>query len=228
MPGYFVTAAGTNIGKTFLTAGLVRLLRARGENASAIKPVASGFAMETAALSDPGVLLAAMGEAATPERLMRISPWRFKAALSPDMAARHEGREIAFHELVAFCRMRLAEAQGPMFIEGVGGVMVPLDARHTVIDWMAALDLPVVLVGGSYLGAISHTLTALDALVRAGFRVAVLVVNESREVPLHETISTLARFSGGVEIAPLRRAGCSNEAEPDFDCIWQALNRGNS
>ena len=44
-----------------------------------------------------------------------------------------------------------------LLIEGIGGIMVPLDARHTVLDWMNALDLPLLLVAGSYLGSLSHT-----------------------------------------------------------------------
>ena len=51
-----------------------------------------------------------------------------------------------------------------LFIEGVGGIMVPLDGARTVLDWMAALEIPLLLVVGGYLGTISHTLTALDVL----------------------------------------------------------------
>ena len=55
-----------------------------------------------------------------------------------------------------FCREGIAAHDGTLFIEGVGGVMVPLDGRHTVLDWMRALGLPLILVTGSYLGTISQ------------------------------------------------------------------------
>src|SRR5271168_1970607 len=132
MSAFFVTATGTDIGKTYVTAGLLRHLRREG--ASAIKPVASGFTAESAAVSDPVQLLEAMGEAVTAEALARMSPWRFAEALSPDMAAAREGRAIDFEALVEFCGARVSGAQGPFFVEGVGGMMVPLDVRHTVRD----------------------------------------------------------------------------------------------
>ena len=66
-----------------------------------------------------------------------------------------------------------------MLIEGVGGIMVPLDERHTVLDWMSALRLPVLLVAGSYLGTISHTLTALHVLAQRNLDIAAVVVSES-------------------------------------------------
>src|SRR5271155_98716 len=205
MSAFFITATGTDIGKTYVTAGLLRHLRSEG--ASTIKPVASGFTAETAATSDPVQLLEAMGEAITAETLTRISPWRFAEPLSPDMAAAREGRVIDFDALVEFCRAGVFAAKGPFFIEGVGGVMVPLDARHTVRDWLAALGLPVVLVAGPYLGTISHTLTALDVLARTRLRVAALVVNETAEsaVPLEETMATLGRFAGAIPIVALHR-----------------------
>lgn len=227
MTAFFVTATGTDIGKTFVTAGLLRLLRDAGRNAVAIKPVASGYDSARAPSSDPGILLAAMGEAASPAAAERISPWRFAAPLSPDMAAARENRTIDFDALIAFCRARLAETQGPLFVEGVGGVMVPLDNRHTVLDWMAALDLPLILVTGSYLGTISHTLTALDAIGRRDLKTAAIVVNESGDgaVPLGDTLATLARFSGAIPIIALRRSTNWLETRADLAPLLRLLDR---
>jgi dethiobiotin synthetase len=222
MAGFFVTATGTDIGKTYVTAGLVRHLRNRGEAVSALKPVVSGFSRETVATSDPAVLLEALGEAVTDKSIAAISPWRFAAPLSPDMAAAREGRAVEFDALVDFCRTHLESETGTEFIEGVGGVLVPLDARHTVRDWMAALDLPVIVVAGSYLGTISHTLTALEAIARSGLKTAALVINESADstVPLAETIATLTRFMPGIPIVALPRG-----AGPKSDAAFVELRR---
>jgi dethiobiotin synthetase len=228
MSAFFVTATGTDIGKTFVTAGLIRLLRENGRSVSALKPVASGFALADAAASDPGMLLDALGEPVSLEALDRIAPWRFAAALSPDMAAAREGRTVDFDALVEFCRGAIARGPGPLFIEGVGGVMVPLDARHTVLDWMAALELPLVLVAGSYLGTISHTLTALEVVVRKGLRPAALVVNDSGDdaVPITETVAVLARFAGAVPIVALPRAKNGSDIQSDFATLWRVLEAG--
>jgi dethiobiotin synthetase len=83
-----------------------------------------------------------------------------------------------------------------LLIEGVGGVMVPLDDRHTVLDWIAALEAPALLVVGSYLGAISHALTAEGAIRGRGLAVAGVVIDESADspVPLDDTAQTMKRF----------------------------------
>jgi dethiobiotin synthetase len=225
MNAFFISATGTGIGKTFVATGLIRLLRENGHAVSALKPVVSGFDMAEAAGSDPGVILDALGEAPTPDALDRISPWRFAAPLSPDMAAVREGRSIHFESLAAFCRAGIVGAPGVIFVEGVGGVMVPLDDRHTVLDWMAALDLPLILVAGSYLGTISHTLTALEAAARRGLKLAAFVVNETGDgaVPLDETIATIARFAGTIPIVALRRGKNWADVRGDFAVLWRVL-----
>ena len=73
----------------------------------------------------------------------------------------------------------MLSAPGVIFIEGVGGIMVPLDQTHTVLDWMSALRVPVLVVAGSYLGTISHTLTALHVLAQRNLDIAGVVVSES-------------------------------------------------
>ncbi len=196
MTAYFVTATGTDVGKTFVTAGLITVLKTRGRTVSALKPLVSGYSDETKAESDSGRLLTALGEATTTENIARISPWRFAVPLSPDMAAARERRTIDLAALTAFSTRAVEEHTGTLFIEGVGGVMVPLTDTGTTLDWMAELNLPALLVTGSYLGSLSHTLTALDALKHRGLKVAALVVNETEgsTVPLAETAATLARY----------------------------------
>jgi dethiobiotin synthetase len=225
MNSYFVTATGTDIGKTFVTAGLIRHLRALGQPVCALKPVVSGFDMDNAAASDPGILLDAMGEAITRPALNRIAPWRFAAPLSPDMAAAREGKQIDFEVLVEFCHDAIGPGPGALFIEGVGGVMVPLDGRHTTIDWMAALGLPVIVVTGSYLGSISHSLTALDCLARRGIIVRGLAIDETGDgaVPIEDTVAALRRFAPGVAIATIPRVEHLSDARQNFAALWDAI-----
>jgi len=191
MPAYFVTGTGTGIGKTYVTAGI---LRAGG--GQAVKPVMSGYDPAALADSDAGILLAAMGKPVTAPNVAAISPWRFAAPLSPDMAAAREGRQIDLAAVIAFCEAAKAAASGSLLIEGVGGAMVPLNARKTVRDWIIGVHLPVILVAGTYLGTISHTLTTAKALTVAGIRIAAIVLSESVDSPVtpEETAATIGRF----------------------------------
>jgi dethiobiotin synthetase len=219
MPACFVTGTGTDIGKSFVTAALLRRVPA----ATALKPVASGFDPAAAAISDPGILLAAMRRPITDAALDDVAPWRFAAPLSPDMAAAREGTAIDFTALVAFCRTRIAAAPDLLLIEGIGGLMVPLDATHTVLDWMAALDIPILLVAGSYLGTISHSLSAAAVLKTYGLRIASLVVNETEgsAVPLDETAATIQRFVAPVPVIAVPRGASSDH--PAFAAIEERL-----
>ncbi|KQQ31266.1 ATP-dependent dethiobiotin synthetase BioD [Methylobacterium sp. Leaf123] len=189
LPALFVVGAGTEIGKTYTTAALVRRLRGQGRRVRALKPLASGVPPldhPDFAESDTGRLLAAQGLAVTAETVAACSPWRFAAPLAPDLAAAREGRSLALPELVAWCAARLAEAGDAetVVIEGVGGLMSPITEDATGLDWLTSQDIPALLVSGSYLGAISHALTAVETLRAHGIPLVGIVVSESEGAPV--------------------------------------------
>ncbi|MDB5455547.1 MAG: bioD [Caulobacter sp.] len=192
MAALFVTGAGTDIGKTHVACALITALRARGMAVDAFKPVLSGFDPNDLASSDAGRLAAALGR---PEAWAAIAPRRFRAPLSPPTAAALEGETLALDDLVADGRARMGAADGLLLIEGAGGVMSPLTETATNLDLMAALRAPVLLVVGSYLGALSHALTALVALRARGLTVAAVVMSESQNAPdLDQTGASLKAF----------------------------------
>jgi dethiobiotin synthetase len=221
MSAVFVTATGTDIGKTFVTAALIRQARGQGHAVHAIKPVVTGFDQSDWSNSDPAVLLAALARPITLHEVDGISPWRFKAPLSPDMAGRREGRAIAFAQLIEFCRDALRRHPGLVLIEGIGGIMVPLDEHRTVLDWMSVLRIPVLLVTGTYVGTISHTLTALEVLARRNLDIAAVVVNQSEQstASLEETVATFKRFADCIEVIGVARLAAGNFEHPAWTRI---------
>ena len=225
MSAYFITATGTDIGKTFMARGLIRALLARGRKVAALKPVVSGFEPAEAAGSDSGLLLSALGRPVTLDAIAEISPWRFAAPLAADMAAAREGRTLDTRELIRFCHGAIAANPDVLLVEGAGGVMSPVSADYIVLEWMAALGLPVILVAGSYLGTISHTLTALDVLARRNLAVATLVISQTPSSPvrLDETRDTIARFAPQLDVVALPRLAPSVLEHPAFDRIAERL-----
>ena len=225
MSAYFVTSTGTDIGKTFVTAGLIRQLRSEGRPVAALKPLVSGYDSSVVETSDPAVLLRALGRPVSADEIAAIAPFRFRAPLSPDIAAAREGRSVDFEALLAFSRDAVAAHDGTLFIEGVGGIMVPLDGERTVLDWMAALGQPVILVVGGYLGTISHTLTAIDVLAKRALRIAAIVISEKDNdtVPLDDTVASIARFSAGAEVIGLPRLPAGLTQHPAFARIAALL-----
>jgi dethiobiotin synthetase len=193
---FFVTSSGTGVGKTFVAAALGYQLRRSGFDVRLLKPLITGFDPKRFRNSDSAILLRSFGREPDLAAIAEISPFRFRAALAPNMAAARERTRVDFSQLLAFCRTSLAHARKHkqmLLIEGVGGVMAPITDAETNIDWIAALALPVLLVEGSYLGSLSHSLTAIEVLrtSNARLRGAILVESLASPVPLKETAAFL-------------------------------------
>jgi dethiobiotin synthetase len=207
----FVTGAGTEIGKTYVTCALARQLRAAGRAVRAFKPVATGMVLPPDPAfhhSDTVQLLAAQGLPCDETTIDTCTPWRFAAPLSPDMAAAAEHRRLELAEISSWARGAIQQlaADTTVLIEGIGGVMSPIACDALNIDLIAALACPAILVGGSYLGAINHTLTALAALRSRAIDVRCLIVNETIDSPVDfdGTLASLARFAMDVALIRLR------------------------
>ena len=192
---FFITSSGTNIGKTLVTTSLCWQLRQQGKTVTALKPVISGYNPEDQQ-SDTALLLKSCGLTPTPALMETISPWRYAAPLAPAMASAKEGNPVDLDALVAFCHGQAALMPDVLLVEGIGGIMTPLNDRHTVLDWMVALGWPVIVVTGSYLGSISHTLSTLEVLKTRALAVQAVVISESEDnpVPLDDTALLLKKF----------------------------------
>jgi dethiobiotin synthetase len=141
------------------------------------------------------------------------------------MAAQREARSIDFEAVVEFCRGAVKSRRDHLLIEGIGGIMVPFDPSRTVLDLITALRLPLLLVAGSYVGTISHTLTALQVLARRNVEVAAVVVSESTgsAATLDETVATLARFSDSIEVIGIPRLAEGTATHPAIARVAASL-----
>lgn len=155
----------------------------------------SGFDSQKPEESDSGILLKAQGIEIVQENIERISPWRFKEAISPDMASDNEKKPIDFFDLLEFCKKDIPSVNYTL-IEGIGGIMTPLTHNKTVFNWIAELGYDTILVTGSYLGTLSHTLTAYEALAARQIKTHSVIISESEQspVPLERMLLTLRNF----------------------------------
>lgn len=184
-PGVFVTGTDTGVGKTVVAACLVRAW-----HAAYWKPVQTGLATEDG------------DDTATVVRLAGLPPARghrpvhaLQAPLSPHAAAAHEGVRIALDDF------HLPAGPQPLVVEGAGGVLVPLnDDGDLMIDLIARLGLPVVLVARTTLGTINHTLLSLAALRARGIAVAGVILNGP---PNPGNRDAIARFGAARVLAEL-------------------------
>lgn len=169
---YFVTAIGTDSGKTLASAILCEALQA-----DYWKPVQSGTPRDTDTVKH---LISNARTIFHPEQYLLQTP------VSPHAAALIEKKEIA---LDAFT---LPETQNTLVIEGAGGCLVPLNDSDLMIDLMAKLQAEIILVSNHYLGSINHTLLTIEALERRRLPVKGIVFNgvtnhETERIILHRT-----------------------------------------
>lgn len=193
---FFITATGTDIGKTYITCALIHQLRQQNKTVHAVKPVMSGFSEENIDMSDAGHIALSLGKNCDMAQIEAISPYRYKAPLSVHDAAEYEGKSHPYDAMVAWCRHQCLHPADVVLIEGVGGVAVPLNWQHHGVDWMQALEIPVILVTGNYLGTLSHTITAVQMLVAHGITLQAIIVNEAAHSTINpvDTLRTLRHY----------------------------------
>jgi dethiobiotin synthetase len=186
--GIFIAGTDTGIGKTRVATALLRALAATGARAVGMKPVAAGLGAE--GVNADVVALAAAGNVDAP-RADR-NPYAFAPAVAPHLAAA-QARTTIDLAVIAAAYTRLAARADAIVVEGAGGVLVPLDGRHDMLDIPATLGLPVLLVVGVRLGCLNHALLAALAIRARGVRLAGWVANQidpAMDLPA-ENIATL-------------------------------------
>jgi dethiobiotin synthetase len=178
IPGLFVTGTDTEVGKTVVAGAIADWFRRRGARVAVLKPAATGCVRRREGLvSEDAEFLAACADARFPLDL--ICPQRYVEPLAPAVAAERAKQPLDWEAIARSIRLMAAEAD-VMIVEGVGGVMVPMDDRHSVLDMAGWLKLPAVVVARPNLGTINHTLLTVNALRSAGVAVAGVVVNRYR------------------------------------------------
>lgn len=158
----FVTGTDTEIGKTVVSCGLVAALQQQGLSVAAMKPVASGCELTPDGLRNADAL-ALMNQADCQAPYEQINPYAFEPAIAPHIAAQQAGVEIDLALIEERCR-QLATRADVVVVEGVGGWLVPLNARDSVADLAVRLEASVVLVVGLRLGCINQALLTAESI----------------------------------------------------------------
>ncbi len=180
-PALFITATDTGVGKTAVTCGIARLLAERGTRVGVCKPVATGGTKRRGRwISDDA--LALRRHANVPLDLADVQPIGYELPLAPAAAVARGGRPVSMRRIDAAIR-RIANRCDVLLIEGIGGMMVPISPRRTVLDLAARIDAPLVVVTRAGLGTLNHTALTCGAIAGAGLRLAGLVVNATRPDP---------------------------------------------
>lgn len=184
---YFITGIGTNVGKTIASAIVTEALQAHYW-----KPVQAGDLHQT----DTHTVQALVSNT---QSVFYPEAYRLNTPASPHAAAKIDGIQIKLSDF------KLPETQYNLVIEGAGGLMVPLNDTHLVIDLIAQLNVEVILVSQNYLGSINHTLLSIELLKARNIPVKGIIFNGE---PVPETENFILNHSG---LPCLLRIGHENE-----------------
>lgn len=185
--GFFVTGTDTDVGKTWVTVGLMAALRRHGLRVAGMKPVASGCEGSEGALRNEDALLL-QAQCSRPPPYAWVNPCAYADPIAPSIAAARQGQRVRLESIrkayAALCRQ--AEI---VIVEGVGGWLVPLDdtpgEEWGVPELAHALGLAVVLVVGLRLGCLNHALLSAASIRASGRELAGWIAN--RREPHYET-----------------------------------------
>jgi dethiobiotin synthetase len=186
----FVTGTDTDVGKTVVTGGVVRALRARGLAIGVVKPVQSG-AVATDADGDAARLkrLAGVGDT-----LGEIAPFALVEPVAPLVAARSEGIELGLDAVLERVRAVGARYDG-ILVEGAGGLLVPVGEDWTIADLAVALGFPVLVVARARLGTVNHTALTVAVLRDLGLDVVGVVLNGPTDASSAENRALIEQFA---------------------------------
>ena len=185
-----VTGTDTGVGKTWVSAALIRALVLSGIRAVGIKPIESGC---DGTQMEDGVLLAEAGSQLQPSRALL----RLKAPIAPPLAADREGVVIDWADILAQVKAHQERAEVAL-VEGAGGLLSPLSWQHNSLDLATQLNAEVLLVAADKLGSINHTLLSLRVLKQAGINVVGVVFSapEQADASTGSNAQSLTKTTG--------------------------------
>lgn len=177
--GFFITGTDTDVGKTHVSASLLRALLDAKQNALAIKPVQTGCLQSSDGLLAEDVQqYARFSEPFFPHGYPDTCCHKFIPACSPHLAAQQAGLTITAKSLAHSVREMGCE-HDILLVEGAGGALVPLNTTESMLDLMRILDFPVIIVADNKLGMINHTLMTIHTLRNNGLQIAGIVMNHT-------------------------------------------------
>lgn len=194
----FVTGTDTGVGKTTVSAGIAASLSQRGWRVGVYKPAETGCAPDASGGRSAADAVRLQFFSACSADLDTICPYALREPLAPLVAAEREAVRIDPGRLAA-CYDAIARGHDITLIEGAGGLLVPLTPSVTFADFAKRLDVPVLVVVGSRLGAINHAMLTVRYAESIGLRVLGYVVNffqADSDQAAQSNVDVLARLLG--------------------------------
>jgi len=216
--GIFITATGTDIGKTYVAALLVKKLRELGMNAGYYKAALSGAA--SLEESDAGYVNRTASIGQDPDTLIS---YLYKNAYSPHLAAKVEGNPLVMDRVLADFN-RVKNAYDYVVTEGSGGIICPIrydeEARIFLEDIIKALNLDTLLIADAGLGTINSVVLTTEYMKQKGIAIRGIILNNYTGTIIENDNVQMIRDMTGIPVIALVRPG-----DTSLDMDEQTLRR---
>ncbi len=194
--GVFVTGSDTGVGKTVIAGAIAAAIKAHGLDVGVMKPVASGAKeIEGKLVSEDAVYLKKIIDSTDDDAL--VNPILLKPPIAPTIAASKTGVPIDIDKIWKAYE-ELTNKHDFVVVEGIGGLMVPIDETMLVADMVLKMDLALVIVSRDCLGTINHTLLTVEYARSRNLRIKGIVINMLkngddfvREIEKHSSVPIL-------------------------------------
>jgi len=181
--GFFITGTDTGVGKTIISAALIKAAHMLGLKACGMKPIETGCKQtenrkgnDSLIPSDGTFLREITG---TDESIDLITPVRFENPLAPLPASEIEDKPIDLDKIKTAYR-KLSGRYDVIIVEGIGGLLVPIKREYFVIDLAKYFGFPIIVVSKPGLGTINHTMLTVNYAIKEGLDVAGIIINYTR------------------------------------------------
>ncbi len=174
MKSLFITGTDTDVGKTYVTAGLAVTLRKMGVDVGIMKPFAAGTPQKKGFKSEDVEILSKAAQISDPENL--VNPQFFKMAASPYTAAQKLKVKVKITNALSSFK-KLSKLHELILVEGMGGIMTPIMKNYFVANMIKEMNLPAVIVTRTKIGTVNHTIMTCKMCEQFNIPIKGIIIN---------------------------------------------------
>jgi len=190
----FITGTDTDIGKTYITAGLAVTLRKSGMDVGVMKPFAAGRAQKKGYKSEDIVILSRAAMVCDPEKL--VNPQFFKIPASPYTAWKTLKTKPKISTILSSFK-KLTKLHDMILVEGMGGIMTPILKNYYITNLIKAMKIPTVIVTRSKVGTVNHTIMTVKMCEKYKIPIKGIIINDfDKGYPIRELKRDLENLTG--------------------------------
>jgi len=174
MKSLFITGTDTDVGKTYVGAGLAVTLRKMGIDVGIMKPYAAGTPQKKGFKSEDVEILSQAAQVSDPEKLM--NPQFFKMAASPYMASKNLKVKVRVNSVLSNFK-KLSKLHSMLLVEGMGGIMTPILKNYFVTNLIKDMKIPAVIVTRTKIGTVNHTIMTCKMCEKYKIPIKGIIIN---------------------------------------------------